>query len=212
MAFRTLVPLGLLAIAGCDNAADRPVAPAPSGTREAASAASPARPDMPLSRYTSLTNCAVVERRADEDWSVSRCAGEGGYALMLDYGDAREDLRLAAPDGRMTDLGLNRLAAGAFNALGPAAEWRGRVEAGRFVPRALIVRDRLVIDPERPEAPLALLVVVDLTRACLIGQVRPGPSQNVQARAVADDARARPCLKVQSGVSFRFRDFRVVEL
>ena len=134
-----------------------------------------------------------MESRPDEDWSVSRCPGEGGYALLLDYGDAREDLRLVHPSGRTSDLALGRIAAGAFNALGERAEWRGLKTGSTFVPSAMIVRSRIVTNPERPEAPTAVLVVVDLVRGCVAAQVSPGPAQNDQARAIADNIGSRPC-------------------
>lgn len=138
------------------------------------------------SRYTSLTGCRLVRANEAEDWSVARCPGLGGFSLMLDYGDLREDLRLIGPGRKETRLGINGLGGGGFNSLGKAAEWRGRLRGGRFVPHALIVRTNAVQNPDQPERPTSLLAVIDLDGLCVVALVRPGPQQNRQARDLAD--------------------------
>jgi hypothetical protein len=148
----------------------------------------------PGSRYTSLKDCKVVELREEEDWSVSRCAGPGGYGLMVDYGDARDDLRLIRPGGKTVELGLLQLSGGGFNALGDTVEWRGSGEGAAFAPTALIVRNNAVESPERPEQPTPFLVVIDLAQSCVVAQVRPTSGQNEQARKLADGPK-QPCLK-----------------
>ncbi len=199
--FRFALVLPLL-LASCSDQTDPgeqvPVgtdASAPAGLETELSPAPPAGPASgPISRYTSFKDCRVVELRADEDWSVSRCAGPGGYSLMVDYGDARDDLRLVRKGGKPVALGLVRLGSGGFNALGDAAEWRGLAAGGAFVPTALIVRNNATDNPERPEQPTAFLVVIDLAQSCVVGQVRPMAGQNEQARKLADGPKL-PCLK-----------------
>lgn len=149
------------------------------------------------SRYTSLKNCKVEDLREDEDWSVSRCAGPGGYTLMVDYGDARDDLRLIKPGGKPLELGLFALNGGGFNALGDAVEWRGSGGGEAFKPTTLIVRNNAVENPERSEQPTAFLVVIDLKQGCVVAQVRPMDGQNEAARKIADGPQ-RPCLKGRS--------------
>lgn len=195
----SILPLLLTACSGSD-------APVPTATDaaipvEASSEAQPAPAPTavggPDSRYTSLKDCKVVELREDEDWSVSRCGGPGGFALMVDYGDARDDLRLIRPGGQPVELGLLALNNGGFNSLGDAVEWRGSGAGEAFKPAALIVRNNAVESPERPEQPTAFLVVVDLTQACVIAQVRPSAAQNEAARKIADGPQ-QPCLKGRS--------------
>ncbi len=174
-------------------ASDAPVvAPVATETAAAPPTAEPA--EGPSSRYTSLKDCKVEDLREEEDWSVSRCNGPGGYTLMVDYGDARDDLRLIKPGGKPVDLGLLSLNGGGFNSLGDAVEWRGEGVGAAFVPTALIVRNNAVETPERPEQPTALLVVIDLKQACAVAQVRPAAGQNEAARKIADGPR-QPCLK-----------------
>ena len=146
------------------------------------------------SRYTSLKDCKVEELREDEDWSVSRCAGPGGYGLMVDYGDARDDLRLVRPGGKPIELGLLQLNGGGFNSLGDAVEWRGSGAGAAFKPTALIVRNNAVESPERPEQPTGFLVVIDLAQACVVAQIRPSAGHNEAARRIADGPK-QPCLK-----------------
>ena len=128
---------------------------------------------------------------------MSRCSGPGGFSLMVDYGDARDDLRLIKPGAKPVELGLLALNNGGFNSLGDAVEWRGSGAGEAFKPAALIVRNNAVENPERPERPTALLVVIDLAQGCVVAQVRPRPSQNEAARKIADGPR-QPCLKGRS--------------
>ena len=166
---------------------------------DAAAATGPveSEPAGPQSRYTPLKNCKVVESKPEEDWSVSRCMGPGGFAVFVDYGDARDDLRLILPGGKRVPLALIALGGGGFNSLGDMFEWRGIGAGAAFEPTALIVRNQVVTSPERPEQMAARLVVVDLKQACVVAQIEPRPAQNEAARAVADGTR-QPCLKVGS--------------
>lgn len=171
---------------------DSPAATA--ATTEAFDKPATAPASGPVSRYTSLKDCKLEELREDEDWSVSRCAGPGGYGLMVDYGDARDDLRLVRPGGKPIELGLLQLNGGGFNSLGDAVEWRGTGAGAAFKPTALIVRNNAVESPERPEQPTAFLVVIDLAQACAVAQIRPSAGQNEAARRIADGPK-QPCLK-----------------
>lgn len=149
------------------------------------------------SRYTSLKTCKVVDSKEEEDWSVSRCDGLGGYSLFVDYGDARDDLRLVPPGGKPVSLEVIAHGGGGFNTLGDTVEWRGEGAGAAFKPSALIVRNQVVTSPERPEQMRGRLLVVDLKQACVVAQLEPRSAQNEAARAIADGAK-RPCLKVGS--------------
>ncbi len=171
---------------------DSPAATA--ATTEAFDKPATAPASGPVSRYTSLKDCKLEELREDEDWSVSRCAGPGGFTLMVDYGDARDDLRVVRPGGKPIELGLLQLNGGGFNSLGDAVEWRGTGAGAAFKPTALIVRNNAVESPERPEQPTGFLVVIDLAQACAMAQIRPSAGQNEAARRIADGPK-QPCLK-----------------
>ena len=195
-----LLSLLSLLLAACSGSND----PAPAGSD--APAAAVATTDAPPppgseavsvgrgSHYTSLKDCKGTELREDEDWSVSSCAGPHGYGLILEYGDARDDLRLVRPGGKPIELGLLQLNGGGFNSLGDAVEWRGTGAGAAFKPTALIVRNNAVEHPERPEQLTGFLVVIDLAQACVVAQIRPSAGHNEAARRIADGPK-QPCLK-----------------
>ncbi len=145
------------------------------------------------SRYIPFSKCKLVETNENEDWSVSKCEAMPGWSVFIDYGDARDDLRLAPKGGKEVNLGLPMLGGGGFNTLGPTFEWRGRTTGGTFTPHALIVRNAKSEDPEHSERQTSLLAVIDLAKLCAVALVRPGPEQNRQAQAIAD-AGAQACM------------------
>ncbi len=191
--------LSLVLLAACSGQSEPTATGTDSPAATAATTQASDRPATapafePVSHYTSLKDCKVEELREDEDWSVSRCAGPGGYGLMVDYGDARDDLRLVRPGGKPIELGLLQLNGGGFNSLGDAVEWRGTGARAAFKPTALIVRNNAVESPERPEQPTGFLVVIDLAQACVVAQIRPSAGHNEAARRIADGPK-QPCLK-----------------
>jgi hypothetical protein len=188
----SLLPLVLLA--ACSK--DPPATPEATETASASASASESPAATPsaaarTSTYTALKDCSVVESNEEEDWSVSRCAGPGGWSLQVDYGDARDDAQLLHKGKPAQPLNLGALTGGAFNALGDTVEWRG---ADRAKPSAMILRNSVSEDPEDSSKTTASLLVVDLTQGCVVAQVRPQAGQNEAARAVADGPR-QPCLK-----------------
>ncbi|NCU10806.1 MAG: hypothetical protein GXC70_01360 [Sphingomonadaceae bacterium] len=200
---KRIVLFSTLLLAACTGGSDD--APAPTGTDGAGAAASgdaaaatmTTGEDARTSHYTALKDCTVIDSRADEDWSVSRCEGPDGYTLYIDYGDARDDLRVQRAGAEPVAVGLIALGGGGFNTLGNTVEWRGSGAGDAFVPSALIVRNSLVENPERPDRPTGILVVIDPVRGCAVAQVRPQSGQNEAARAIADGPR-RPCLGRES--------------
>lgn len=205
MARMRYAPLALaVLLAACSKPAEPTAEPAaaPAGASASAvpEAAEPAlvaaAPESPISKYTSLKNCKVIEDRGGEDWSVSRCKGLGGYTLQLNYFDARESLDLLKDGKVMAELKLWLRGGGGFNALGDRVEWRGTMRGGAFVPRALIVRNNVIRDSAQPERSTGVLEVIDLKRGCMAGAVELQPGQNEAARAIAD-APPEECVKFQ---------------
>jgi hypothetical protein len=201
-----LASLALLALAACSKGTD----PAPEAINsgeptaiasDAAGSTQPAAPTIaapagPVSQYTSLKKCKVIDDGGGEDWSTSRCQGLGGYTLQLNYFDARESLDVIRGGKVIGEMKLWLRGGGGFNALGDTVEWRGTMQSGAFVPRALIVRNYVVRDASQPERSVGVLEVVDLTRGCMAGSVEPGADQNAAARALAD-APPEKCVSYQ---------------
>lgn len=188
----------LVAVSACGQPAghddrESPAAPAPAAPVPAAVAPT-APPDTPrTSRFTSLKSCATVRSEPDEDWAELRCPALAGYSLTLNYADARDDLEVTAPGRPAFQIGLSALRGGGFNALGETAEWRGTDAGGKFVPDALIVRNRAHDKPDTPDRATSYLAVIDLAQGCAVAMVVPGANQNQSARALADGPR-QPCL------------------
>ena len=139
--------------------------------------------------YTSLKpeDCRLIEENQEEaGYSRHRCNGVAGFALETSESDLRQDIVVIAPDGKRSELGLSgKVAKGAFNALGPTAEWRG-VDKG--APSALIVRLGVAngAEPNLPDT--SNLVVVKLAApACVVAVIPPGANQNDAARNTADN-------------------------
>lgn len=136
--------------------------------------------------YTSLkpADCKLIEQNLEEGgYSRHLCKGVAGYSIETSESDLRQSLAVIGPGGRRNELDLSsRVAKGAFNALGPAAEWRGQSRAS---PTAVIVRLN-VAKPEPKQPDTSNLIVISLRKASCIAVVPPGPDQNVKARKVAD--------------------------
>ncbi|GHD20028.1 hypothetical protein ACFOEZ_12380 [Tianweitania populi] len=139
------------------------------------------------SRYTNLKECRLVESQEDEGgYSLSSCAGHGGYKLDVVDADARENIFVITPKGQKQSLQLPSRMGGGFSSLGDTIEWRGRVEGGTLHPTAMIARYR-VEDPSGPGRPTSYLLVISLPgKPCLAAEIAPGPNQNERARAAAD--------------------------
>lgn len=153
-------------------------------------------PDGPVSQYTSLKNCKVIDDGGGEDWSISRCRGLGGYDLRVNYFDARDSLEVLRGGKVIGEMPLWLRGGGGFNAVGDTAEWRGTMQGGVFTPRALILRNHVIRDTDQPDRSHGVLEVIDLERGCMAGSVEPLAGQNEAARAIAD-APPKDCFKYQ---------------
>lgn len=183
------IPLIFVAIA-CSPAGDA------SDESEAAAASAPtladttpgATDDEGRFRYTSLANCTLLRSAPEEGgFFEHECPGEGGYRLRHVEADLRENIVVLSPDGTEHGLGLPALANGAFSSTGDTVEWRGEAKSETFVPRALIVRQSAMEDPNPAVPEVSYLVVAKLGKEpCVVARIAPGPDQNERARAAAD--------------------------
>jgi hypothetical protein len=145
--------------------------------------------------YTKLDkgSCSLVETQEEGGYTLQRCRGVGGFDLLLQSFDSREDIRLAHAHGD-DSLHLDQVTT-AFNNVGEVVEWR---MAGTKVV-ALILRF-LVDESDGPHHPRSHPFLI-------VAKVRPGGScvtkvidartrgnANVRARRLADHAQASACL------------------
>jgi hypothetical protein len=121
-----------------------------------------------------------------------RCRGVAGYSLLLLEGDLRQNIIVVTPKGAKHSLDLWDVVSGGFSYVGPRAEWRIKKS-----PVAFIIRYNASEDPENPNRKTSYLVVAKITRdeICVTDKISAGPKANAEARAAADAAATKPCLK-----------------
>lgn len=149
------------------------------------------------SAYTSLQSqdCRAVSRDEATESAEDLCRGVGGYELLVQEGDLRQNIVVVRGAAR-TSLDLWSVVGSAFSLLGPRAEWR--LQSG--VPIALIVRYNLS-DSSDPSRKISVLAVAKLgARPCVVANVEAGPRQNERARQLADTASTRRCLTSDDAV------------
>ncbi len=149
--------------------------------------------------YTDIRSdaCETIELDQDTGSSTQRCAGVGGYSLLVEDDDARMSVTVVAPDGRKFALNYWVVVTTGFSTVGDKAEWRvTKGSDGRVTPTALIVRLVASEDPEDSSKTTSYLVVatIEKDKACVVAKVPPGPNQNEKAREIADAASGKPCL------------------
>lgn len=205
---RSMLTLVVLLLCACTPDADAPkpasaarapvarAAPAvvtPPRTKPPSIAPSGVKETIARSEYTSLapSDCVLTERDAESGATTHRCTGVGGYELRMHDTDARMSLDVLANGDVPMPLHFSQFGNGAFSSLGPRAEWRVAASASR--PHALIVRYQIY---EQPERATSYLLVVKLApeESCVVAQLPPSPTQNQDARRVADYALSKTCL------------------
>ncbi len=147
--------------------------------------------------YTDIApaRCKTVETQEEGAYSKQKCAGVGGYALMVEDNDSRQSVTVVSPDGKRHPLNYWQVVTTAFSSLGEKAEWRVEKKGGKVRPYALIVRVNASENPEKPEQKSSYLAVAKITTdaVCVTDKVKT----NEEARAAADASADKPCLKAE---------------
>ncbi|HWS89869.1 MAG TPA: hypothetical protein VN282_23075 [Pyrinomonadaceae bacterium] len=149
--------------------------------------------------YTDIApaSCKTVEKQEEEGaYSRQKCAGVGGYTLMVEDDDSRQSVTVISPDGKEHPLNYWQVVTPAFSSLGEKAEWRVEKNGDRVRPYALIVRVNASENPEKPDQKSSYLAVAKITAAavCVTDKVKT----NEEARAAADASADKPCLQAES--------------
>ena len=142
--------------------------------------------------YTSTRTgaCRTIHSNPDEGGSYEgECPGVGGYKVRLLEGDIRQTLNIITPGRKKFELNFWNYF-GSFSSIGEKIEWRTK----NGVPVALIARYN-VADPEGVKKGISYLMIskIGKTQSCVTDVVKPGPSQNADARVLADAASSKPC-------------------
>lgn len=140
------------------------------------------------------SKCRTIESTSEgAGYFKGQCPGIGGYKLIIEEGDIRQNMTVIAPGGTKYDLNLWSVVGSGFSNLGPRIEWR---VAGRSMkPNALIVRYN-VANAEDSSKGTSWLVVAKISAGgiCVTDKIAPGADQNAQARTAADGSASKPCL------------------
>jgi hypothetical protein len=145
-----------------------------------------AQPSGPISQYSRLIPDACHSTdpeiaQAGDELSL-RCPGLAGVPVWAHY-DYRPD-RLHLGFGRRANI-TGEFAADRHERW--PMEWRGRMQHGRFVPYAVIVR-LTRFGAARGETELFVWRLREDGASCLVGEIGRGARQNERARATADRA------------------------
>jgi hypothetical protein len=151
--------------------------------------------------YTGLAarDCKTISTHEEGSSSTQRCAGVGGYSLLVEDSDARMNVTVVAPGGKKYDLKYWQIVTAGFSSIGDKAEWRMKGQGKRGVPVALIVRVNASEDPAHPEKATSYLAISKITRGqvCVTDKIAPGANANEEARRAADTAASRPCIEAR---------------
>ena len=151
--------------------------------------------------YTSLggRDCKTISTHEEGAQSTQRCAGVGGYGLLVEDFDSRMDVTVVAPGGKKYVLNYGQVVTTGFSSVGEKAEWRVKRQGKRVVPVALIVRLNASEDGAHPEKTTSYLTVAKITpgQICVTDKIAPAANANDEARRAADTAASRPCIEAQ---------------
>ncbi len=150
------------------------------------------------SLYTDLaaSKCKTIKVNKESGSSVQSCAGLAGYKLLVEDDDNRMSITVVSPDGKKHSLNYWGVITHAFSSVGEKAEWRVKKEGPKVIPIALIVRVNANEDPDTNKR-TSYLAVAKITPQgiCVTDKIQPGAKANEEARAAADAAAGKACLK-----------------
>lgn len=84
--------------------------------------------------------CRTVESDPGSGATTRRCAGVGGYSLLVHEARAQSSIDIVTPQGAVYPLEYWEVVTPGLSRVGRKAEWRVEVRGGKLVPTALLVR------------------------------------------------------------------------
>lgn len=151
------------------------------------------------SAYSSLygKNCTLEFVEKITGASITRCAGVGGFQLLVASDDERMSVSVVDPSKKEHPLNYWEVVTPAMATLDDTAEWR--VVKGRkgIVPVALIVGVKSLdqSDPDRPKKiPLIAIAKITDRETCVVAVIPNCKKATEKARKEADEAGNKVCL------------------
>ena len=154
------------------------------------------------SLYTDLygKSCKVIETDQGSGATTRRCAGVGGYSLLVHEANAQTSIDIVTPEGHIYPLQLWEVVTPGLSSVGRKAEWRVELRRGRAVPTALLVRldtsSAQTHGPRVKEGAIIAAARISRDGACVVYQGNgSAKTADAAARGAAHDPQ-RKCLGV----------------
>ena len=152
------------------------------------------------SMYTDLygKSCKIIELDKGSGANTRRCAGVGGYSLLVHEANAQTSVDIVTPARAVYPLEYWEVVTPGLSRVGRKAEWRIELRDGRMVPTALLVRldtaNPLTHGPRLAAGSVITAARIEADGACVVYQGNAAPkTADASARGAAADPR-RKCL------------------
>ena len=149
--------------------------------------------------YSNLTGsgCRTIKTDPETGGSETRCRGYGKWSLIVLDDDDRMSVNAVSPDGIRHELDFWTIVTTAFSSVGGKAEWRVQKNGKTVKPVALIIRVNATSEADGAPQRQSYLTVSKITDdgVCVVEKITSQRNANQLARAAADNAAAKPCLR-----------------
>lgn len=154
------------------------------------------------SLYTDLygKSCKTLEQDPGSGASTRRCAGVGGFSLLVHEARAQTSVDIVTPQGAVYPLEYWEVVTPGLSRVGRKAEWRVEQRRGKLVPTALLVRldtgSGVLKGPREAAGAIITAARIDSDGACVVFQGDgAGKTADTTARSAAAES-GRRCLGV----------------
>lgn len=142
--------------------------------------------------------CKTIELDKTSGASTRRCAGVGGFSLLVHEANAQTSIDIVTPAGAVYPLEYWEVVTPGLSRVGRKAEWRVEQRGGRVAPTGLLVRldttNAVLSGPRLAAGSIITAARIEADGACVVYQGNAQPSTaDAQARGAAADARSK-CL------------------
>lgn len=145
--------------------------------------------------YTSFRDdqCNIVNDPKIGGNMTGTCPAVGGYRLKMYADDGRMSVGIVAPSQKLSELDFWGYFSN-FSSVGEKAEWRLKGKT----PIALIVRYEVSDQGDNDKKTSYLMVAkINARKSCVVAIVKPGKTQNEDARRLADNSANMFCKKTE---------------
>lgn len=148
------------------------------------------------SLYSDLygNSCKIIELDKASGANTRRCAGVGGYSLLVHEANAQTSIDIVTPSGAVYPLEYWEVVTPGLSRVGRKAEWRVENRGGKLAPTGLLVRldttNPVLTGPRVAAGSILTAARIDADGACVVyqGDARPSTADADARRAAANAA------------------------